>query len=58
MPEELLHDGKTRVRGDSAYAGLEEQLFRAAPGTYACTQAKGKRHRALTADDQSRNRTK
>jgi len=56
--DDLLHGNETRVWGDSAYAGQRAALREAAPRACDFTQHKASRHRALSAQEQSRNRTK
>ena len=58
MLDELLHGNETRVWGDSAYAGQRAALKEAAPRARDFTQHKASRHRALSAQERSRNRTK
>lgn len=55
---DLLHGGETRVWGDSAYTGQGEVIREVAPGARDFTQKKGSRHRRLSDDARSRNRTK
>jgi IS5 family transposase len=56
--DELLHGNETRVWGDSAYAGQRAALKEAAPKARDFTQHKASRHRALSAQERSRNRIK
>ena len=56
--DDLLHGEETRVWGDSAYAGQKRTLKEIAPQSRDFTQQKASRNRALSAQEQSRNRTK
>jgi IS5 family transposase len=56
--DDLLHGDETRVWGDSAYSGQKEVLCEYAPNARDFTQKKGSRHRSLSAEERSRNRTK
>jgi len=56
--DDLLHGNETRVWGDSAYAGQQAVMKDAAPCARDFTQHKASRHRALSAQERSRNRTK
>ena len=56
--DDLLHGAETRVWGDSAYAGQRAALKAAAPRARDFTQHKASRHRALSAQERGRNRTK
>ncbi len=55
---DLLHGGETRVWGDSAYAGLGDVIRENAPKARDFTQKKGARHRRLSDEERSSNRTK
>ena len=55
---DLLHGNETRVWGDSAYAGQQAAMKDVAPQARDFTQHKACRHRALSAQERSRNRTK
>ena len=55
---ELLHDGETRVWGDSAYMGQTDTLRKHAPNAKDCTHRRGCRHRPLSERDRAVNRTK
>lgn len=55
---QLLHGRETRVWGDSAYSGQGEVIRAHAPAAHDWTQRKACRHRALSAVDRARNRTK
>ena len=55
---DLLHGNETRVWGDSAYAGQQAAMKDVAPQARDFTQHKASRHRALSAQERSRNRTK
>jgi len=56
--DDLLHGQETRVWGDSAYAGQKAVLKEVAPQALDFTQHKASRHRALSVQERSRNRTK
>jgi IS5 family transposase len=56
--EDLLHGDESRVCGDSAYSVQKEVVREHAPRARDFTQHKGNRHRALSAEESSRNRTK
>ena len=56
--DDLLHGDETRVWGDSAYSGQKAVLCEYAPNARDFTQKKGSRHRSLSAEERSRNRTK
>jgi len=56
--DDLLHGEETRVWGDSAYAGQTEAMRRAAPCAQDFTQHKSSRHRTLSVQERSRNRSK
>jgi len=56
--DDLLHGDETRVWGDSAYSGQKEVLCEYAPNARDFTQKKSSRHRSLSAEERSRNRTK
>jgi IS5 family transposase len=56
--DDLLHGEETRVWGDSAYAGQKRTLKEIAPQARDFTQHKASRHRALSAQERNRNRTK
>ena len=56
--DDLLHGNETRVWGDSAYAGQRAALKETAPRARDFTQHKASRHRALSAQERSRNRSK
>ena len=55
---DLLHGKETRLWGDSAYAGQQDQLREHAPQAKDFTQKKGYRNRQLSAAEQSANRYK
>ena len=56
--DDLLRGNETRVWGDSAYAGQQAAMKDVAPQARDFTQHKASRHRALSAQERSRNRTK
>ncbi len=56
--DDLLHGNETRVWGDSAYAGQQSAMKKAAPQARDFTQHKASRHRTLSAQERTRNRTK
>jgi IS5 family transposase len=56
--EDLLHGEETRVYGDSAYAGKKAVIAECAPKAKDFTQKKGSRHRKLSDEERSCNRTK
>jgi IS5 family transposase len=56
--DDLLHGEETRVWGDSAYTGQQTVMKAAAPQAQDFTQHKASRHRTLSAQERSRNRTK
>ena len=55
---ELLHGQETRVWGDSAYSGQREVLWQHAPHAKSFIQAKAHRHRPLSEEERTKNRTK
>ena len=55
---ELLHGQETRVWGDSAYSGQRDVMQRHAPKAKSFIQAKAHRHRPLSEEERTRNRTK
>jgi IS5 family transposase len=55
---ELLHGQETRVWGDAAYSGQRDVIRHHAPCARTFIQAKAHRHRPLSEDARSRNRTK
>ncbi|GIX21510.1 MAG: IS5 family transposase [Gammaproteobacteria bacterium] len=55
---DLLHGGKTRVWGDSAYTGQGAVIRERAPKAMDFTQKKGNRHRRLTDAERAKNRSK
>ena len=54
----LLHGQETRVWGDSAYSGQRDVIRQHAPKAKSFIQAKGHRHRLLSEEERTRNRTK
>ena len=54
----LLHGQETRVWGDSAYSGQRDVIQRHAPKAKSFIQAKAHRHRPLSEEERTRNRTK
>jgi IS5 family transposase len=56
--DDLLHGNETRVWGDSAYAGQQSAMKKAAPQARDFTQHKASRHRTLSVQERARNRTK
>ena len=54
----LLHGQKTRVWGDSAYSGQRDVIRHHAPKAKSFIQAKAHRHRLLSEETRTRNRTK
>jgi IS5 family transposase len=56
--DDLLHGNETRVWGDSAYAGQQSAMKKAAPQARDFTQHKASRHRTLSVQEWARNRTK
>jgi len=56
--DDLLHGEEARVWGDSAYAGQRAALKEAAPRARDFTQHKASRHRTLSAQERSCDRTK
>jgi len=54
----LLHGNETRVWGDSAYSGQGEVIREQAPKARDFTQKKGCRHRELSEEERSKNKTK
>jgi IS5 family transposase len=56
--DDLLHGNETRVWGDSAYAGQQSAMKKAAPQARDFTQHKASRHQTLSAQERTRNRTK
>jgi IS5 family transposase len=55
---ELLHGQETRVWGDAAYSGQREVIRQHAPKAKSFIQAKAHRHRPLSEEERTRNRTK
>jgi transposase, IS5 family len=55
---ELLHGQETRVWGDSAFSGQRDVMQRHAPRAKSFIQAKAHRHRPLSEEERTRNRTK
>lgn len=55
---DLLHGEETRLWGDSAYTGQGEVMREHAPKAKDFTHKKSHRHRALSEEDQRKNRTK
>jgi IS5 family transposase len=55
---ELLHGEETRVWGDSAYSGQREVIRQHAPKAKSFIQAKAHRHRPLSEEERTKNRTK
>ncbi len=55
---DLLHGDETRVWGDSAYSGQSDVVRQRAPHARDFTQKKACRHRPLSEQERSRNRTK
>lgn len=55
---DLLHGDETRVWGDSAYSGQQDVLRQHAPHARNFIQKKACRHRPLSEEERSRNRTK
>lgn len=55
---DLLHGKETRVWGDSAYSGQADVVRQRAPHARDFTQKKSARHRPLSEEERSRNRTK
>jgi IS5 family transposase len=55
---ELLHGQETRVGGDSAYGGQRDVIRPHAPKAKSFIQAKAHRHRPLSEEERTRNRTK
>jgi IS5 family transposase len=58
MLGDLLHGEETRVWGDSAYSGQGAVIHVLAPNAKDFTNHKGSRHKALSAPERERNRTK
>ncbi len=56
--EGLLHGGETKVWGDSAYQGQKEAIRKAAPKASDMTNKRCARHKPLSDDGRSKNRTK
>lgn len=54
----LLHGQETRVWGDSAYSGQRDVIRQHAPKAKSFIQAKAHRHRPLSEEERTRNRTK
>jgi len=54
----LLHGAERRVWGDSAYVGQTQVIRRVAPHARDFTQAKARRHKALSAVERAKNRNK
>ena len=54
----LLHGKETRVWGDSAYSGQRDVIRHHAPKAKSFIQAKAHRHRPLSEEERTRNRTK
>jgi transposase, IS5 family len=54
----LLHGQETRVGGDSAYSGQRDVIRHHAPQAKSFIQAKAHRHRPLSEEERTRNRTK
>ena len=55
---DLLHGNERRVYGDGAYSGQKKRIKEVAAQAKDFTQAKVCRHRKLTAEEKSSNRTK
>ena len=55
---ELLHGQETQVGGDSAYSGQRDVIRQHAPKAKSFVQAKAHRHRPLSEEERTRNRTK
>jgi len=55
---DLLHGEETRVWGDSAYAGKQDEIAEHAPNARDFTNKKGGRNRPLTEEERATNRTK
>jgi len=55
---ELLHGEETRVWGDAAYSGQREVIRQHAPKAKSFIQAKAHRHRPLSEEERTKNRTK
>jgi len=55
---ELLHGQETRVWGDSAYSGQDEVIRQHAPKAKSFIQTKAHRHRPLSEEERTKNRTK
>lgn len=55
---DLLHGDETRVWGDSAYTGKQDEIREHAPQARDFTNEKGSRYRPLTDEQRARNRTK
>jgi IS5 family transposase len=54
----LLHGEETRVGGDAAYSGPRDVIRQHAPKAKSFIQAKAHRHRPLSEEERTRNRTK
>jgi len=55
---ELLHGKETRVVGNAAYSGHRDVIRQHAPHATSFIQTKADRHRPLTEEERTRNRTK
>jgi IS5 family transposase len=55
---ELLHGQETRVWGDAAYSGQRDVIQQHAPKAKSFVQAKAHRHRPLSEEERTTNRTK
>jgi len=55
---ELLHGQETRVWGDAAYSGQRDVIRQHAPNAKSFVQTKAHRHRPLSEEERTRNRTK